>query len=353
VNLIGEHTDYNQGLCLPIALAHDTIAAVAVRDDDEVHLVSAQADTRWTGRAADAGPGQVDGWPAYAAGVLWALQQSDVAVPGMDVYVDSRVPVGAGLSSSAALECSVAVATMALGGEPLTPSLRADLVAACIRAETEVAGAPTGGLDQSVSLFAEAGHALLLDFSDGSRRQVPLDLAGAGLAVLVVDTRVSHALVGGEYGARRADCVAAAEILGVGSLREATAEQVAGLEDPRLRARARHVVGEISRVRDAVTAMTAEDWPEVGRLFVASHESLRDDYEVSCAELDLAVESCLGAGALGARMTGGGFGGSALALTPVSRLETMAAAVVRSFADAGYDPPQFLVATPSAGAGSC
>ena len=353
VNLIGEHTDYNRGLCLPIALAHTTVAAVAERADGAIRLVSAQDPASWVGAVTDAAPGRASGWPAYAAGVLWALSESGVDLPGMDVYVDSRVPVGSGLSSSAALECAVAVAAVTLSGRELTPDLRADLVAACVRAETEVAGAPTGGLDQSISLFAEADHALLLDFADGSRAQVPLPLADQGLSVLVVDTRVSHALVDGGYAARRDDCAAAAAALGLTSLRDATAESLAGLGDERLRARARHVVSEIDRVRRAVAAMAAGDWPAVGRLFVASHESLRDDYQVSCAELDTAVETSLAAGALGARMTGGGFGGSAIALARSDDVAAIAEAVGAGFADRGFQPPQFLAASASAGARVC
>ena len=353
VNLIGEHTDYNRGLCLPIALPHDTHAAAAPRTDDVIRLVSLQSPTRWSGRLADAAPGRVHGWPAYAGGVLWALAEAGFPVGGMDVYVDSRVPVGAGLSSSAALECAVAVAATALVGEELTPALRERLVPACIRAETEVAGAPTGGLDQSISLFGEPGSALLLDFDDGSRRQVPLPLEEAGLGLLVVDTTVSHALVDGGYAARREDCSHAAGLLGLPSLRDATEVDLAGLTDRRLQARARHVVTEIRRVRACVAALGRGDWDEVGRLFLASHASLRDDYEVSCAELDLVVETTTASGALGARMTGGGFGGSAIALAPLNALASMAETVAREFAHHGFPPPQVLVATPSEGAGTC
>ena len=353
VNLIGEHTDYNHGLCLPIALEHATLAAVATREDGGVRLVSGQSSTPWSGELADIAPGRVTGWPAYAGGVLWALAESGFPVPGLDVYVDSRVPVGAGLSSSAALECAVAVAVMQVMGEDLTPALRERLVHACMRAETEVAGAPTGGLDQSISLFGEAGSALLLDFADGTRRQVPLRLAEAGLALVVIDTRVSHALVDGGYAARRADCVESAAILGVPSLREAREADLPALTDPRLRARARHVVTEIERVQESVTALDAGDWHAVGSLFLASHASLRDDYQVSCAELDLAVDISMAAGALGARMTGGGFGGSAIALTPEAQVRPLAESVTTAFAAQGFDPPLLLVATASAGAGPC
>ena len=358
VNLIGEHTDYNRGLCLPVALPHATYAACAPRADGRVRVVSRQADTEWAGGLGEAGPGGVTGWPAYAAGVLWALAEDGFEVPGFDVLVDSTVPVGAGLSSSAALECAVAVGVLSLlGMEPTVPVLER-LVAACMRAETEVAGAPTGGLDQTVSLFAESGHALLLDFHDHSRRQVPMPVEAAGLAILVIETRVSHALVDGGYAARRDDCIRAAGLLGLPSLRAATVEDVARLDDERLHRRARHVVTEIQRVRDTVAALarsdgSPSDWSAVGRLFDASHASLRDDYEVSCAELDLAVETAREAGALGARMTGGGFGGSALALVQTGAVSEVAAAVESAFDRREFRRPHFLLATPSAAAGAC
>lgn len=354
VNLIGEHTDYNRGLCLPIALPHATYAAASPREDGLVRLHSRQSADGWQGSLVDAAPGRITGWPAYAAGVLWAMAESGLPVGGMDLYVDSRVPVGSGLSSSAALECAVAVAATQLAGLDLTERLRAQLAEVCVRAETEVAGAPTGGLDQSVSLFAEAGNALLLDFADHSRTQVPLALGPARMAFLVIDTTVSHALVDeGGYAARRADCEEAACRLGVPSLREVTVGDLARLDDPVLLARARHVVTEIQRVQDTVQALADHDWDEVGRLFVASHASLRDDYQVSCEELDEAVSAALAAGALGARMTGGGFGGSAVAVVPSQRLSQLVTAVSEAFAGLGFAPPQLLVAEPSAGAGPC
>ena len=224
VNLIGEHTDYNAGTCLPVALPHATYAAVSPRSDNLVRVRSAQADDEWQGEGI--GPGEVTGWASYVAGVAWALREAGVEVPGLDVCVDSTVPLGAGLSSSAALECSVAVAIAHLVGLTDGEPLRRRLVEACMRAETEVAGAPTGGMDQTVALLAEPGTALLIDFLDHSTRAGPAALADAGLAVLVVDTRVSHALVDGGYASRRADCETACRELGVPSLREATLDRV-------------------------------------------------------------------------------------------------------------------------------
>ncbi|WP_345267670.1 galactokinase [Nocardioides nanhaiensis] len=355
VNLIGEHTDYNGGLVLPVALPHSTLVSLSPRDDGRVRVASLQAEGVFEAQLDDVGPGTVDGWAAYAAGVLWALDEQGVTVPGVDLLVDSTVPLGAGLSSSAALECAVAVAVTALVGGDLSPAGRRRLAAACVRAESEVAGAPTGGMDQAVSLLAEPGAALLLDFdtadgSVGDLRHVELGLERAGLALLVTDTRVSHALVDGGYGDRRAECGRAAEALGVDSLRRADLAGVEALPDPLLRRRARHVVGEVQRVSGVVEAVTAGDWGTVGRAFVASHASMRDDFEISCAELDLAVATAVEAGALGARMTGGGFGGSSVALVPADRVEAVVAAVQRAFADAGHRAPLHLMATPSAAA---
>jgi galactokinase len=351
VNLIGEHTDYNDGTCLPMALPHATYAAVSPRTDALVRVRSAQTDDEWRGEGI--GPGEVTGWAAYVAGVAWALREAGHDVPGLDVCVDSTVPLGAGLSSSAALECSVGVAIAEVLGLADGPEVRRELATACMRAETEVAGAPTGGMDQTVSLFAEPGAALLIDFLDHSTRVVPLELDGAGLAVLVVDTRVSHALVDGGYASRRADCETACRELGVPSLRAASLDRVEALLDARIRRRARHVVSEIDRVARTVEALERGDWAAVGALFVASHTSMRDDFEISCPELDTAVDAAIAAGAVGARMTGGGFGGSAVAVVPVPTLDSVTAAVDHAFDTHGFRRPTYLLADPSAAAGLC
>ncbi len=261
------------------------------------------------------------------------------------------MPLGAGLSSSASLEAAVAVSAVTLAGRPLDDDLRRELVAVCRRAEAEVAGAPTGGLDQSAVLLAREGQALLLDFADGSAEHVPFDVHAHGLALLVIDTRVSHALIDGGYGSRRQECEEAARRLGLRSLRDADAAAVETLGDDVLRRRARHVVTENERVLAAVTALREDRWSDLGVHLDASHESLRHDFEVSCDELDLVVETARQAGALGARMTGGGFGGSAIALVPVERADAVRRAVDAAFVRAGFGAPGHLDGTPSAPAG--
>ncbi|HLS73868.1 MAG TPA: galactokinase [Actinomycetaceae bacterium] len=366
VNLIGEHTDYNAGLCLPIALPHRTFVAVRPRADRTVRLVSAQEDGVVELDLDGVGPvgsaGEVSGWPAYVVGVAWALVADGLIAAdrttGFDIAVDSCVPYGAGLSSSAALESAVAIALDDLWelGLATSDAGRARLAAACIRAENEIAGAPTGGMDQSASLRARAGHALLLDFGDDSAHHVPFDLAAARLELLVIDTRAPHQLVDGQYAERRASCEAAARELGLGSLREVT-ELPAALEslaDPVVRRRVRHVVTENARVARFAELLQAgppegERLAELGQLVNASHASMRDDYEISCPELDLAVDTAIAAGAHGARMTGGGFGGSAIAIVPAESAASVAGAVDAAFRTAGFAEPAFLLA-PASGA---
>jgi galactokinase len=335
-----------------MALPHATYAAVGRRDDDSVTVASRQQHDVFDGRLDRLGPGEVTGWASYAAGVVWAMREAGWRLPGMDVLVDSRVPLGAGLSSSAALECSVALGAAALAEVEVDDEVRAGLVRACMRAEQEVAGAPTGGLDQTIALFGRAEAVLLLDCRDWSSRQVPWDPAAANLTLLVADTRASHSLSDGGYGSRRQACERAAKQLGVEVLRDVDDQEaaLAALEDEVMRRRVRHVFTEIDRVREAVGQLEAGDVDGLGRTFVASHESLRDDYEVSCAELDVTVEAALAEGALGARMTGGGFGGSAIALVPTVRVEAVSRAVASAFERRGWRSPGFLTALPSRGA---
>jgi galactokinase len=307
----------------------------------------------------------VDGWAGYAVGVPWALRERGFDVPGFDAAVDGYVPLGSGLSSSAALECAVAVALDDLAGLGLggSDAGRAQLAAACVQAENDIAGAPTGGLDQAASLRCTARHALLLDCRDFSAGQVSFDPGAAGLELLVMDSRTHHALVDGQYGSRRQACSDAARLLGIEVLSEipavdlddALAEIAAGVDDPEqadeMRRRVRHVVTEIARVEDVATLLRAHRLRAVGAVLDASHASLRDDFEVSCAELDLACETARAHGALGARMTGGGFGGSAIAVVEAGEVEAVAARVARAFEVAGLGAPAFLQAVPSAAAG--
>jgi galactokinase len=338
VNLIGEHVDYNGGRCLPMALTQSTRATVADRDDDLVRVTS--GSRRWEGpvdRLSEADP-----WALYVTGVLVAL---DVR-RGLDIDLSSDVPIGAGLSSSAALECSVAVAVDELVGLGCS---RDELVRACVRAEQEYVGAPTGGLDQAIAVHAEREHALLIDFATGEREQVPFDPAAQGLSLLVVDTKVSHELTDGGYGSRRDQAWDAAKQIGVEHLALASPTSLEGLPEVLAR-RARHVVTEVARVDAFVQALHAGDWDAIGPLLVASHVSLRDDYEVSCEELDVTVDIAREAGALGARMTGGGFGGSAIALVPTERVEAVQAAVTMAFTSHGWGVPAYILAEPGGGA---
>lgn len=431
VNLIGEHTDYNGGLALPIALPHATYIAAAQRGDRRIRLLSAQMKGQLEVDLDQIGPAgtaaEVVGWAAYVAGVFWALEHPDtpdtpagLTLPGFDIAVDSCVPFGAGLSSSAALECAVAVM---LNGQLNLGISGAGLAHACVRAENVIAGAPTGGMDQSASLLATPGHALRLDCRTGATRQVPFDLDAAGKALLVIDTRAEHQLVDGQYAARREACEAAARELGVGLLAELvppapeatpawpqiselipasaasahpqkapagalsddviTADNSHNLDfsrysesletrsyppawvsavtdrltDATQAARTRHVLTEIARTdalvkllgAGALADSTGLGW--VGALLDGSHESLRYDYEVTCSELNIAVEAARNAGAYGARMTGGGFGGSAIALVDAQRVEGIAKSIAMAAKVSGFATPSFLVAKPAESAG--
>jgi galactokinase len=353
VNVIGEHTDYNEGFVLPVALGQTTRAAVARRTDGRVALVSAQhPGERAEFALADLQPGRPDGWAGYPAGVVQALRGR---LPGgVSVLVDGDVPAGMGLSSSAALSCSVALALRDLAAPELTP---ADLVDIARSAENDFVGAPTGILDQSASLLCTAGHALFLDTRDRSTEQVPLDLAAAGLVLLVVDTGTTHSHATGGYGDRRRECERAAERLGVPALRDvpdvaALAPLDDGTDDGAvLLRRARHVVTEDARVLDVVGVLRGAGDPRaIGPVLTAGHASLRDDFEISTPELDACVESALSAGAAGARMVGGGFGGSAIVLVEAASVERVTEVITRRFGEQGMSAPRTSLAVPSPGA---
>jgi galactokinase len=346
VNLIGEHTDYNDGLVLPIALDLGVTATVTSHAEQVIRIRSdAYPDTVEVPLDGLA-PGSVTGWPAYVAGVVWSLRDRGHELPGLEVHLASDLPVGAGLSSSAALDCSVLAAVDDLLGLGLS---RADLIDVAHRADNVFVGVPSGTLDQSASLLCEQGHALLLDVRTGERRQVPFDLRAWGLALLVVDTNAPHAHADGEYATRRNQCEQAAAALGVTSLRDV--QDADAVSDPLLRRRTRHVVSENARVLELVQVLDSGRDPRCcGEVLLASHASLRDDYEVSCPELDLAVDVCVAEGAHGARMTGGGFGGSAIALVDEADVPRVTEALLSAFSAAGWTAPDVFAVTAAAGA---
>lgn len=344
VNLIGEHVDYQDGLVLPFALPQHTTATVERRDGDEVVVRSRGQEASFS---VSTSPGDVDGWAAYVAGVVWALREDGADVPGVSIDLESDVPVGAGLSSSAAVECSVAAALDDELGLELSPTTLATIAR---RAENEYVGAPTGAMDQMASMLGESGHALLLDCRDLSSRQVPLDLERAGLTLLVIDTHAEHSNVGGAYADRRSDCEAAAAALGLSTLREAASADLHRITDARHRRRAQHVVSEIARVQEVADILDAGRPADIGAQLSASHQSLREDFEVSCDELDEAVDAALAGGALGARMTGGGFGGCAIALVRKDDVSAVEQRVQSAYDRRGWRPADIFVATPSRGA---
>jgi galactokinase len=354
VNLIGEHTDYNDGFVLPLALPQRVLVAAGRATGDRSTVLSLQRPgDRVSFAAATVQPGEVEGWAAYAAGVFWALRSAGHDVPDLDLVLDGDVPLGAGLSSSAAVECAVIVSLRDVAALPLQPTV---LALEAKRAENVFVGAPTGVMDQMAAMHGRSGHLVFLDTRSLMVEHVPFDLSRHGLSLLVIDTRSSHALVDSRYAERRESCEAAARLLGVSALRDVALcglERVlALLPDDLLRRRVRHVVTENARVLDVVVLLRADgaDPREIGPALTASHVSLREDFEVTIDELDVAVDSALAAGAHGARMTGGGFGGCAIALVEKPALESVAHAVTAAFDRAGFDKPEFFVATPSDGA---
>ncbi|MER7168222.1 galactokinase [Micromonospora sp. NPDC000207] len=352
VNLIGEHTDYNDGYVLPFALPLRTVVAAARQDGPTWTVRSELADEPVTFTADEVtGPGRVTGWAAYVAGVVWALREAGHDVPGARLAIASDVPLGAGLSSSAALEAAVLAALVDLGGLDLPAEDRPRLAK---RAENAYVGAPTGIMDQSATIRCRAGHALFLDCRTEAVEHIPFDLAAASLAILVVDSRAPHRHADGEYAARRATCERAADTLGVPALRDVSADGLAAaldrLPDDETRRRVRHVVTENQRVLETVDLLRAGGIREIGPLLTASHASMRDDFAITVPEIDTAVEAALAAGALGARMTGGGFGGCVLALVDADRTEAVAAAVTAAYSDRGFTPPTIFTALPAPGA---
>jgi galactokinase len=341
VNLIGEHTDYNDGFVLPFALPHRTVVTASLTTTRDWVVTSRGETVRFDLSTP------VTGWAAYVAGVVWALRERGFDVPSATLSIESDVPLGSGLSSSAALECGVLTALVSLGGLDLPLTGRP---AVAQHAENAYVGMPCGIMDQSASLLCQRGHALFLDCRTLTHEQVPFDLAAEGLAILVTDTRAPHTHVGGEYAARRAACEKAAAILGIPALRDATLADLTNL-DHHLVPFARHVITENQRVLDTVALLKSGHASKIGPLLTASHASLRDDFTVTVPELDTAVTAALAAGALGARMTGGGFGGCTIALIEANSAAHIAGAITKAFATSNFTPPTHFTATPSPGAG--
>jgi len=353
VNLIGEHTDYNGGLVLPFAIDRRTYCAVGIRDDRVLRVRSATIDGEAQIAIDDLDPEHLGGWSAYPLGVAWALGEmgADLATAsGLDLFLTSDVPVGAGLSSSAAIECAVAVALDELWGLGLD---RIALARAGRLAENVAVGAPTGIMDQCASLLGEEDHAVFLDCGTETADSVPLHLDRDGFTVLVIDTLVTHAHSNGGYAERRASCERGAAALDVPSLRfvhESDLPRASEVLDEETYRRVRHVVTESARVAATARALREEGPRAIGDLLAASHASMRDDFEISVPELDLAVESAVRHGAVGARMTGGGFGGAAIAVVAIEAADEIAARVTEDFTAAGFGAPRCFTVTPSDGA---
>ena len=347
VNLIGEHIDYSDGFVLPFAIKDRTLVAARKRNDSTVRIASAQRRNKIvTVDISKVKPGLKGEWERYALGVLWALGVKE----GVDLLIDGHVPLGAGLSSSAALECSVATAMNHLFDLGFNLEELARLTQ---KAENQYVGVPCGIMDQSVSLMATQGSALLLDCRDLSTKNIPFDVASSGLELLIIDTQAHHALTDGGYAERRASCESVVAKLGITSLRELSMEQLEnsrGLLSETEFVRARHAITEMKRVLECVDALSKSEFEKVGELINQSHASLRDDYTVSCPELDSAVEAALAAGALGSRMVGGGFGGSAIALIQASKTTETIRSIEKAFASKGFKAPRFFTSLPSQGA---
>jgi galactokinase len=348
INLIGEHTDYNLGFALPIALPQRTTVSF---DPDSSAVL--EVSSAWGGGplriGVDTAPGVVTGWAAYVAGVVWALRRAGISAPGGSMAITSDVEIGSGLSSSAALECAVLGALLTAADVDLD---RVEQARIAQQAENEYVGAPTGLLDQLASLFGEPGQAMLIDFRDVTVQPVRFDPEAAGVALLLIDSRARHAHAGGEYAARRASCERAAADLGVASLREVdTVSALGSVKDPVDARRARHVLTENRRVLDGVAAMASSDFVAAGELWTASHASMRDDFEITTPHLDLIAAAAVRAGALGARMTGGGFGGCVIALVPGERVDAVGEAVCRAVGAAGYPGPAVTRTHAGSGAG--
>jgi galactokinase len=350
VNLIGEHTDYNEGFVLPFAIDRRTYAAVGKRSDQLARVASAFSGELVEFEISEIQRDKVSGWSAYPLGVAWSLIQAGAKPQGFDLYVDSNVPVGAGLSSSAAIECSVALALNDLWGSGFSRSVLAKVGQ---RAENEIVGAPTGIMDQTASLFGELDHAVFLDCRTLDAKAIALSLKENGLEIVVMDSSVAHRLTDGGYASRRQACQDAAEIMGVTSLRDVTLEKLEASKDllgDVVYKRARHVVTENERVTKTVELLSSSGPKSIGHLMNESHVSMRDDFQISITELDVAVETAISQGAVGARLTGGGFGGAAIALIDAGKVASLSAAVLDKFRVQGFEKPEIFTVTADEGA---
>jgi len=356
VNLVGEHTDYNGGLVLPFAIDRRTTCSARLTSGSTIRVTSTHSTDVFSVELDALDPSALHGWSAYPLGVAWALHEIAVAagvasaLTGCDLAIASDVPIGAGLSSSAAIECAVAFALNELWSLKLEPM---ELVLACQRAENVAVGAPTGIMDQTASLFGVEDHAVLLDCLTQVVQSVELGFAEAGLSIMVIDSKVEHAHATGGYKERRADCDRGASELGVTTLRELTSSDLPraqALLDDRVFRRVRHVVTENDRVLATVAALATQGPTAIGQFMLASHASMRDDFEISVPEIDVAVEAAMDAGAIGARLTGGGFGGASIALVPTARWDAIAQAVQTALATRSMPEPHIFAVRPSDGA---
>jgi len=347
VNLLGEHVDFLDGFVLPFAIKDVTTAAIARNNKNSIRIASTQrSETIYEVPLADLEPLTGEPWTRYPIGVIWTLGVKE----GLDILIDGKVPLGAGLSSSAALECAVGVALNSLFNLGLTLP---ELALATQKAENVYVGMPCGIMDQSVSLMAIEGQALLLDCRDLATEQIPFDIAPHDLDLLVIDTQVHHALVDGGYAERRASCEKAVEVLGIPSLREISVEDFVAQKskmDATTYIRAFHAVTEMRRVLDGVKALKAQDFKTFGELITACHVSLRDNYTISCPELDVAVDTALKFGSLGSRLIGGGYGGSAISLNKKGDTEKIKEEIAKVFAANNFKAPRFFTSLPSSGA---
>lgn len=352
VNLIGEHIDYCDGFVLPMAIDRYTIVAAKATEADApgtAEFYSIDMDDTLSVPLDKIVKGDRGFWGNYITGVLAGMTQQGSTIPPLQAVTLSNVPIGGGLSSSASLEVAVSTMVEAITDASIDPVAKGLI---CQKAEHEFVGVPCGIMDQFASVLCQKDHVLLLDCQDQSFEQIPF--TNPDIAVLIINSEVKHELSGGEYAQRRSSCEKATRILEVDSFRDLTIEQVSAKRDsmdPVVFKRAKHVVGEIARTTDAAAALKADDWDKVGELMYASHNSLRDDFEVSCKELDILVElASKTEGVIGSRMTGGGFGGCTVTLVAGDKADAATESICKQYQQATGVNPTAFVTRPSQGA---